>query len=284
MTTRFDNHPASTTTSAVLTLLAMFLVFPVQAGGQRSFQTEASVTLSSECPVESESMSGPYQAAAELLCGLTDGGAFANMRASAESRHGLLRSEAIVDSEGKFATASATSSFKDTITVNAPVAPGTVGTLDIRMPFSGQLLANLSGTSNGVHLVEGSAHFDLQVRARMLNSGGDFSESRSALRLVEEGVAGDEIGVLLLPIQFVFGEPIQLDVWLAAGASAVNCGPDCRVTASSRYGRTAWMEGIQEVRLLDETPVADFEITSDSGTDYTQDQFDLLFRDSFLVD
>lgn len=236
------------------------------------FGTSASAGTQVPCPVQEDFSTGPFQSGAEAGCNAVDGDVFADVRGTAETRLGILRSEAILNTLGyPFSDAGAMSGFFDNLTVNAASVPaGTVGRLLVRMPFSGALVTDIGGAGGAPFLLPmANVYFEVEV----LSSRGTFRVERSAFRMLETQ-EGEASGVVVLPIEFVFGEPFRVSAFLSTGVLTQTAAATQFAFASSRYGSTAWWLGVEKVRLQNGLPMATFEIASESGTDYGADTVD----------
>jgi hypothetical protein len=264
---------------ALICLAACLVPSPAEAGPPPPpFHTSAAATIrfvSFSCPVREDFQTAPRQSAAAVGCldvVLLDPLMFSDVRASAEARQGLLRAEALLHAKGSVGPeARATAIFSDTLQVNAAVPPGTPGRLEIRFPYSGRLDASLfrSGGPAPSTPPTATVFVELQVESPL----GSFSRFVAADRILNE-LIGEPEGVLVLPIEFIFGQPFRIEARLTAFVEVDINGFDHQAFASSRYGSTAWWEGVQAVELLSGEPVAEFQIQSESGMDYSEDQYE----------
>ncbi len=248
---------------------------PVAGGPIATFGTSASAGTGVNCPVQSEFNTGPFESGAQAGCNDVVGNTFADVRGVAESGLGMLRSEAILNSLGYPASnANASSAFFDTLVVSAPLPPGTVGQLLVRMPYSGLLATDLvGGTVAPFVLPTAQVNLDVQVQSPR----GSFQRDLGATQILEsqEGLGN---GVIVLPIEFVFGQPFRVSALLLTFVQTQIAEPVQSAFALSRYGSTAWWLGVENVRLQSGLPVLEFEVSSESGIDYGADTDESSFE------
>lgn len=203
--------------------------------------------------------------------------------ATAEVHHGRLHVTAYRNNEGTSnSQATARAQFEDTIVIQAPVPPGTMGYFVARVRVDGALHA--SGYNIGDQPDQpgqGSASYFTRLEAD--TPFDSFSASLSGLLDSSGQVLGVAGGTVQRRIDFAFGEPIEILVVLFARASTGgNSSTGASGLARSAYGNSAYWSGLAEVFTVDDQPLPDFTITSASGTDYRIDfGLDPLFRHGF---
>jgi hypothetical protein len=276
-----SNFPRRSLALALVVFGSCLLSAPA-AGQVGGFRTEASAGTQVPCPVQVDESVGPYQSAAEVGCNHVVEQSFADVRGSSQSALGLLRSEAILNSKGQGADAFASARYRDTLVINAPGLAGTIGQLLIRMPLDGKLSADFGGGGPAPLLLP-TARVLLEVTVEsppgVANPLPNFEGFLSGFLMLDI-LEGQESGVLVLPIRFVFGQPFRIFARLGTLVETQVADASQNAFASSRYGSTAWWLGVENVRLENGLPVLEFEVVSDSGIDYGADSdgktFELL--------
>ncbi len=223
--------------------------------------------------------------------------------ASAVGRPGRLGAESYTDTWGLNNSALGRATSFDTLTITSTdpaVVPGvTRGTFDLRIPYSGGLQASvlqLPGGTGGI----ASARVDITLFVTN-GAGINIQRSVSCHFDAEAGYQGDPTGVLAVTLTFVYGQPFTVNLALsvvsrAFGLKNPNNGavsrslyrndgfvPPGRGDAEGPAQHSAYWGGIEQVFLESSgDPVAQFSVTSASGTDYRIDfSRDPLFGDGF---
>lgn len=245
-----------------------------------------SVTVTIQADGESRSTTADFQASDELVIADFEDPLAQNLSiVSAQSSLGLLRAYSQGLAMGFFSSAGGTAgaSFTDTLTINAPVPPGTLGEFNAAMVLNG----GLGASAFNIDISDFFGYADASVSASMtlVTDVDTFSAELSGYRDTNGVFEGAEGGLLAVSVQFTFGQPFSLSVSLSARASAdgqLVVGGGGQGVAS--YGNTAYWAGITEVTTANGASVPEFTVTSASGTDYTSSFApDRIHQDRFEV-
>lgn len=182
---------------------------------------------------------------------------FARLDAIAIARvHGEGRSDADVH---------AGAAFSDVITISAPGLNGTTGSMLLGVFVDGALSTANGGNNAAVssYAFGGAVAYAGGGREVLVQSPG-FGDINPAETLDEEFL-GDVVS-------FVFGQPFpfffRLEVEGEATASVSEPGHGVVATFVGDFGHTMTWAGVLDLRDASGTPVVDFDVTSDSGTNY----------------
>lgn len=221
---------------------------------------------------EFRQIADPHEAAEEFTVAFSDlPGRISVSIVRAQSRHGQVRAQAFANVEGinNGTETRAIARFHDTLVIQAPVPPGTFGFFRASFEVDGTLEAsgyNLLGDP-----ITGGGAADYQARFRADTDAGVFTRTLSAIRTSGRGLEGTESGSVVRQVAFLFGEPFEISFELSVSARASAAVQGAGGVARAAYGSSGYWTGLNEVFTIDEQPVAEFTVTSASGTDYRTD-------------
>lgn len=206
----------------------------------------------------------------------TDGGRTASAQATAG--YGVLKTYAMAaSSEVDGLTGSAIASWSDSITLHNAALAGTQGTLRLNFSYTYELAASTeklgvaaqgfytnSVSVSSLHLnsYEASAHHQIDSYDGVNTLSGYGSIRDYA------GTHAPADGQFSLLVDFIWGEPIGITqtAGIACGVGFFEGAPGASCTADSLH--SSYWSGITEV-MSGGIAVADFTVSSTSGTDYS---------------
>lgn len=228
-------------------------------------------------------MTGPVAAAEALTVVSGDpGGAYRLAIGAAEVGPGRIQVTTYGNGEQVGTQALAFGRSEDVITINAPVPPGTPGWFVARVRVGGTLQA--SSYNNADLPAQGFARAILLASFRAIAGGVTFESNLTGNRTSTGQFTGDESGTMETEVDFVFGQPIAIRIYLQAFSqgNGQNFGAGAAGLARASYGNSAAWTGLGTVRFFNGDPVPGVTVTSASGTDYQVDfSLDPLFGHGF---
>jgi hypothetical protein len=247
---------------AWLTVLVLAAGFgPVHA----QFGTRALLIINQEPRM----MDGLHEAAEELTITEESPGRLQVGIARAHSRLGIVQADAFAHAEHSSVDATARAKFTDTLIIQAPVPPLTGGWFIARIRVDGTLQAAgfnvLDGPTPGFGSASAATVFSADTRF------DTFQRVFSGFRDSSGALEGNESGTLVRRVEFIFGEPIEIECEVIAEARIQGNVPGASGVARAAYGSSAYWTGLTEVFTEDDEPVVEFSVTSASGTDYRAD-------------
>jgi hypothetical protein len=214
-------------------------------------------------------MDGLHAAAEELTITEESPGRLQVGIARAQSRLGRVQADAFAHAENSSVDATARAYFTDTLIIQAPVPPLTGGWFTAQIQVDGTLQAAGFNVLDGPTPGFGSASaFTVFLADTRFDT---FQRVFSGFRDSSGNFEGNESGMLVRRVEFIFGEPIEIECEVVAVARIQGNVPGAAGVARAAYGSSAYWTGLTDVFTEDDEPVAEFSVTSASGTDYRTD-------------
>jgi hypothetical protein len=201
-------------------------------------------------------------------------------QATASAEYGRLRAQAGGAAFGPFpefgggvATGSIQASWSDVLVIQTgnPSLLNQLGSLLFQIQLSGSLFAD----AGGADLSNTRASYSVRVESAFCGTVCSTERFGERDDFGSQGGAaisqGDPIATFTgTPLDFLFGVPFDLNVFLSASAQAVAGVASFTSTASADLGSTLEWGGILELRDGAGNLVTDYAVTSESGTDWSQ--------------